>query len=199
MDKEKLFPPLALNEWEDSNNTLHLYFQIIGKIKLALNPPRNHWWHVPLYVSSRGITTGAVPYRGWNFSIDFDFIDNKVNIATSRGELREIELKDLSVADFYRAIRSHLSELGIELHMNTVPYDMPDISIQPFDLDVTHTAYDAEYVRRYWSILVQVNGIFHEFQGRFLGKCTPVHLFWHHMDLALTLFSGKKAPDRPDA
>jgi hypothetical protein len=199
MNKDELFPPLPLDEWEATYDTLHLYFQIVGKVKLALNPPRNHWWHIPLYISSRGITSRAIPYGDGNFSIDFDFIEDALKITTSRGQSRETKLEALSVADFYRAVSSHLSELDIDLHIKAVPYDTPDISTQPFEEDVTHASYDGEYVRRFWSILVQVNGIFQEFQGCFLGKCTPVHLFWHHMDLALTLFSGKMAPERPDA
>jgi len=199
MNKDKLFPPLPLDEWEASNHTLHLFFQIVGKVKLALNPPRNHWWHIPLYVSSRGITSGIIPYGAWSFSMDFDFVDEVLNIATSKGQVLSTNLNGLSVADFYRSVCSHLEELGIDVHMKAVPYDMPDISTQSFDHDVTHNSFNGEYVRRYWSILVQINGVFQEFQGRFLGKCTPVHLFWHHMDLTLTLFSGKKGPDRPDA
>ena len=199
MKKDVILPPLPLDEWEATYNTLHIFFQIVGKVKLALNPPRNHWWHIPLYVSSRGVTTGSIPYGGWNFSMDFDFIDETMNIVTSRGHSRSLSLAGISVADFYKTVFSYLSELGIEAHIWTRPYDMPDTSEIPFETDTVHNTYDGEYVRKYWTILVQVNGVMQEFQGRFTGKCTPVHLFWHHMDLALTLFSGKKAPSRPEA
>jgi hypothetical protein len=199
MSKDTTLLPLPLDEWEATCNTLHLYLQVVGKIKLALNPPRNHWWHVPLYVSSRGLTTGPIPHEGWNFTLVFDFIDHALTTDTSRGQVKKIELKSLSVADFYRAVMSNLTELGISAVIRPVPYDMPDVSTTPFDADTAHASYDSAYVNKYWSILVQVNSVLQEFQGRFLGKCTPVHLFWHHMDLALTLFSGKKGPDRPDA
>jgi len=127
----KYLPVLSLDDWEDSNHALHLFFQIVGKIKLALNTPRNYWWHIPLYVSSRGITTESIPYEGWNFSIDFDFIDDVMRITTSNGETRETKLTGLSLSDFYKTMFSHLKKLGIKAQIKTLPYDMTDISTQP--------------------------------------------------------------------
>jgi hypothetical protein len=196
MKEIEYFPSLQLDEWESTNNTLHLYLQIIGKIRLALFPPKNHWWHVTLYVSSRGLTTGPIPYNSWNFTIEFDFINHSLNVITSKGQSVTIKLHNISVREFYQNVFSHLSELGIDARINAVPYDIPDMSTEPFDRDSKHKSYDQEYVQRFWSILVQVDSIFQEYRGRFNGKTTPVHLFWHHMDLAVTFFSGKKAPKR---
>jgi hypothetical protein len=199
MKEDEYFPPMPLDKWEGTYNTLHLYLQIIGKIRLALFPPKNHWWHVALYVSSRGLTTLPIPYRAFNFTIEFDFIDHSLVITTSKGQTERIRLQNLTVAEFYRGVVSRLSDLGIDAPIKAVPYDVPDVSTEPFEKDTTHASYDGEYVRRFWSVLVGVDSIFGEFRGHFLGKSTPVHLFWHHMDLALTFFSGKKAPEREGA
>jgi hypothetical protein len=196
MKEDEYFPPLPLERWESTYNTLHLYLQIVGKIRLVLFPPQNHWWHVTLYVSSRGLTTRPIPCRDFNFTIEFDFIDHSLVITTSRGQIERIKLQNLPVAEFYRRIFSHLSDLGIDTRIKAVPHAVPDVSIEPFEKDTTHASYDGEYVKRFWSVLVGVDSIFQEFRGHYLGKSTPVHFFWHHMDLALTLFSGKKAPER---
>lgn len=194
--KQELFPALPLEEWEDSKNTLHLFLQIVGKIRLGTFPKKNHWWHVPFYVSTRGLTTGPIPYKGIMFEIEFDFIDHVLQISSSDGSVRDIVLVDnLSVAEFYKQLFSHLSELGIDVTIKAVPYDIPGVT-EPFASDSQHASYDKDYVNRFWRILVQVDSIFQEFRGRFIGKSTPVHLFWHHMDLALTRFSGRPAPER---
>ena len=197
-DNNKIFPPLPLDEWRATKNTLHLYLQIVGKIRLTLFPRLNHWWHVPFYVSTRGLTTRPIPFSNGNFEIEFDFIEHKLKIATSGGERREFVLHDgLTVAEFYRQIFENLSALGIEAQIKAIPYEAP--SKTPFAEDTENKSYDKEYVGRFRQILVGVNDIFEEFRASFIGKSTPVHLFWHSFDLALTRFSGKKVAPREGA
>ncbi|HEY0428670.1 MAG TPA: DUF5996 family protein [Pyrinomonadaceae bacterium] len=192
------FPPLPLEDWRATKNTLHLYLQIVGKIRLALFPRLNHWWHVPFYVSTRGLTTRPIPYKNGNFEIEFDFVEHKLKILTSAGARCEFDLRDgLTVADFYRQIFENLSAHGIEAKIWAVPYEAP--SKTPFAENTENKSYDKEYIERFRRILVGVNDIFEEFRGRFTGKSTPVHLFWHSFDLALTRFSGKPAPVRAEA
>jgi hypothetical protein len=197
-DKENAFPPLPLGEWRATKNTLHLYLQIVGKIRLSLFPRLNHWWHVPFYVSTRGLTTRPIPYASGNFEIEFDFIEHALKISTNQGERREFALADgLTVADFYQKVFENLAALGIEAKIRAVPYEAP--SKTPFAEDTENKSYDKEYVERFRRILVSVDAVFEEFRGRFTGKSTPVHLFWHSFDLALTRFSGKPAPVREEA
>ncbi|MET0752322.1 MAG: DUF5996 family protein [Pyrinomonadaceae bacterium] len=197
-DKEKAFPPLPLDAWRPTKDTLHLYLQIIGKIRLTLFPRLNHWWHVPFYVSTRGLTTRPIPYKSGNFEIEFDFIEHKLKITTSAGERREFDLQEgLSVAEFYKKVFENLSALGIEAKIRAVPYEAP--SKIPFAKNTENKSYDKEYIERFRQILVSVNDILEEFRARFTGKSTPVHLFWHSFDLALTRFSGKPAPVREEA
>lgn len=196
--KETAFPPLPLEEWKRTKNTLHLYLQIVGKIRLGLFPRLNHWWHVPFYVSTRGLTTRPIPYKNGNFEIEFDFIEHKLKIFTSGGERREFQLRDdLTVAEFYQKVFENLATLGIETKIKAKPYEAP--SATPFAEDTENKFYDKEYIERFRRILIGVNDIFEEFRGRFTGKSTPVHLFWHSFDLALTRFSGKSAPVRDEA
>ena len=185
-------PPLPPDAWESSKQTLHLYAQIVGKIRMALMPERNHWWHVTLYVSSRGLTTRPIPYNGMTFEIMFDFIDHNLIVATNHGESRSMALHGQPVAEFYAELFSMLGSLGIDVAIRALPYDTQ--STIPFAEDHEHASYDAEYVRRYWEILSWIEGVFWEFNGRFVGKTTPVHLFWHSFDLATTRFSGRPAP-----
>jgi len=197
-DKESAFPPLPLDEWRATKNTLHLYLQIVGKIRLATFPRLNHWWHVPFYVSTRGLTTRPIPYASGNFEIEFDFIEHALRILTNQGDERSFALEDgLTVADFYRQVFENLAVLGIEAKIRAVPYEAP--SKTPFAEDTENKSYDKEYIERYRRILIGVNDVFEEFRGRFTGKSTPVHLFWHSFDLALTRFSGKPAPVRAEA
>lgn len=193
-DMNLVFPTLPIEEWEDTKNTLHLFLQIVGKIRLALFPRMNHWWHVTLYVSPRGITTRPIPYRQLIFEIEFDFIDHELVISSSDGRKSSFGLSSLSVSDFHKKVFTSLSDLGIEVSIIVVPYDVP-FSKEPFETDSDHASYDKEYVNRFWRILVGVNSIFEEFRGRFIGKSTPVQLYWHHTDLALTRFSGRRAPE----
>ena len=192
------FPSLPLAEWKPTKNTLHLYLQIVGKIRLGLFPRQNHWWHVPFYVSLRGLTTRPIPYKDGNFEIEFDFLDHQLKLSTSGGERREFDLHDnLTVAEFYERVFDNLSALGIEAKIKAVPYETP--SKIPFAQDTANKSYDKEYVEKFHRILVSVNDIFEEFRGRFIGKSTPVHLFWHSFDLALTRFSGKQVTPREGA
>ncbi|MDX5420356.1 MAG: DUF5996 family protein [Hymenobacteraceae bacterium] len=192
------FPPLPLEEWEPAKETLHLYFQIIGKIRLALMPRRNHWWNVTLYVSARGMSTHPIPCRFFTFEIEFDFIDHQLVIRTSTGAAERIDLQDgLSVSGFYTSVMKALKVLGIEVQIQAKPYDLK--SKIPFAEDHEHANYNPEQVNRYWRTLVTVDQVLKEFSGRFYGKTCPVHLYWHHMDLTVTRFSGKSIPVNPDA
>jgi Family of unknown function (DUF5996) len=193
IDKDKIFPPLPLEEWKSTKNTLHLFLQIIGKIRLALFPPLNHWWHVSLYLSPRGLTTRTIPYSLNNFEIELDLINHAVVVSTSNGLQKSFAVNDgLTVADFYKKLFSILSELGINVEIKALPYKT--FSREPFETDIINSSYNKEYIERFMNVLSAVNNIFEEFHGRFLGKSTPVHLFWHSFDLALTRFSGKVAP-----
>lgn len=189
---DQLLPPLPLEAWEDSKQTLHLYAQIVGKIRMTLMPERNHWWHVTLYVSARGLTTRPIPYNNMTFEIIFDFIDHNLVVTTSQGESRSFSLRGQPVAEFYTELFATLTALGIYVTIRAIPYDLPDTP--PFAEDYQHASYDRDYVRRFWEILSWIDGVFWEFNGRFVGKTTPVHLFWHSFDLAMTRFSGRPAP-----
>lgn len=189
------FPEIPLEAWRPTKNTLHLYCQIVGKIRLAMHPWLNHWWHVPLYVTPRGLSTHTIPYAGGDFDIEFDLGEHVLRIQTSRNQIEDFALYDgLSVADFYSSIFANLAKIGISPEINPVPYEAP--STTPFDEDSENKSYDKEYVERFHRTLVTVDGLLTKFRGRFIGKSTPVHMFWHSFDLALTRFSGKRAPAR---
>ena len=197
-EKETAFPPLPLEEWKQTKNTLHLYLQIVGKIRLALFPPMNHWWNVPLYVSTRGLTTRPIPFGYGNFEIEFNFVEHQLKIITSGGEEKSFALEDgLTVADFYHQTFENLAALGVKAKIRAEPYEAA--SKIPFPEDTENKSYDKEYIERFRRVLIGVNDILEEFRGRFTGKSTPVHLFWHSFDLALTRFSGKPAPAREGA
>lgn len=192
------FPSLSLDEWEPTRDTLQLYAQIIGKIRLKLAPRRNHWWHVPFYITTTGLTTSAIPYGDQVVAFDFSFIDHQLEITTSSGQKEIIPLRDgLSVAQFYRAVFDSLDRLGIEVEIVALPFDT--ISTIPFALDEDHNAYDRDYVYRYWQVLIRAHNILQRFAARYQGKTSPVHLFWHSFDLAVTRFSGRAAPVSPEA
>lgn len=192
------FPDIPLSAWKPTKNTLHLYCQIVGKIRLAMHPRLNHWWHVPLYVSPRGLTTRRIPYSDGSFEIEFDLIDHRLVITASNGSREDFALYDgLSVADFYSSVFSNLAKLGINPDIRPIPYEAP--STTPFPDDTENASYDKEYVQRFHQTLVAVDDVLEEFRGRFVGKSTPVHLFWHSFDLALTRFSGKRVPVREGA
>jgi hypothetical protein len=200
MSNSSIFPTLPLEEWEDTKNTLHLYLQIIGKIRLKTFPKMNHWWHVPFYITSRGIATRPIPHEDLQFEMSFDFIDHVFSISTTEGQRKNITLKDgLSVSEFYTQVFTHLDKLGIHPKIWAVPYDIPEISDVPFQEDTTHKSYDREHVTRFWSILYQLDSVFQEFRGKFTGKSTPPHIFWHHFDFTVTRFSGRSAAVREGA
>jgi hypothetical protein len=200
MSNNSIFPASPIEEWEDTKNTLHLYLQIIGKVRLKTFPKMNHWWHVPFYVNSRGITTRPIPYEDLQFEMSFDFVDHVFLISTSEGQVKSVALRDgLSVSEFYNQVFTHFDKLGIHPTIWAVPYDVPEISNVPFKEDTIHKSYDREYVTRFWSILYQVDSVFQAFRGKFIGKSTPPHIFWHHFDLAVTRFSGRSAAVREGA
>lgn len=188
-----MLPQLPLAKWEDTKITLHLFMQIVGKIRLMLFPKTNHWWHVPLYVSCRGLSTRPIPYAGRWFEIYFDFIDHRLHVVCSDGRQESFSLEGQSVAGFYQALFDILKKIDVQVSIIAKPYDVPFSSI-PFAQDTTHASYDPQWVTKYWQTLGFVNSTFEVFRARFIGKSAPVHLFWHHADLALTRFSGKKAP-----
>jgi hypothetical protein len=188
------WPALPLDAWQDTRDTLHMWTQIVGKVRLALSPLINHWWEVPLYVSARGLTTSAIPYRSGVFEAEFDFLDHNLVIRTSEGPIRVIPLVPRSVADFYKEFMGALASLGIEVKIWRMPVEIPNPIA--FDRDAQHASYDREYAFRFWRILVVVNTIFEEFRSGFIGKNSPVHFFWGSFDLAVTRFSGRRAPPR---
>jgi hypothetical protein len=174
-----------------------MWTQVVGKIRLSLSPKVNHWWHTALYVSSRGITTSPIPYGSHTFELTFDFIDHALVVQTSEGMTRYVALYPRAVADFYRELMAVMRSVGIEVRINPTPQEVPN----PIncDVDTEHHSYDQEYAHRWWLILLQTSTVLQEFRGRFIGKCSPVHFWWGSFDLAVTRFSGRRAPERPGA
>src|SRR5438876_8777038 len=191
------WPLLPLEEWEETYHTLHMWTQIAGKVRLALSPLMNHWWEVPLYVNALGLTTSPIPYRGEIFEIQFDFVHHQLIIQTSQGLSTTIALEPRSVADFYREFMAALRSLDIAVKIWTSPVEVPNPI--PFEQDSEHASYDADSVNRFWRILFLADTIFKEFRSSFLGKSSPVHFFWGSFDLAVTRFSGRRAPEREGA
>ena len=185
-------PALALSAWQESKMTLHLYAQIIGKIRLALMPARNHWWHVPLYLYARGFTTRPMPYGARRVQISLDFIEHSCVIQVDDGAHSAFALGRRSVAQFYHALFAALAALGIEVHIQPQPYDLPNQA--PFPHHHAPAPYDRTYIHRFWQILAWIEPVFWQFNGDFSGKTSPIHLFWHSLDLAVTRFSGRAAP-----
>jgi len=197
LDPSKAWPALPLSEWADTYATLHMWSQMVGKARLALSPRVNHWWEVPLYVSARGLTTSPIPYKKGVFEAEFDFIEHKLDIRTSNNETHTLRLAPRSVADFYAEFLEALRSLEVHAKIWAMPVEIPN-PIR-FDQDRQHASYDPEYAQRFWRILVTVDSIFKEFRSRFLGKVSPVHFFWGSFDLAVTRFSGRRAPERSGA
>jgi len=189
------WPELPYAAWQDTAQTLHLWTQMVGKVRLALTPWLNHSWHVALYVTARGLTTSPMPWRGGDVQIDFDFIDRVLWLRTSSGHFRQVMLQPMSVAEFYAAVMIALNELGVTVSIHTMPCEIPDCI--PFDEDTVHKAYDPEYARRFWRVLLSAHDVFAKFRTGFLGKVSPVHFFWGSFDLAVTRFSGRTAPRHP--
>jgi hypothetical protein len=189
------WPTLPLDAWSETYATLHMWTQIVGKVRLAQSPWMNHSWHVTLYVTARGFTTSPVPYGSRTFQIDFDFVDHQLTVQSSDGRTGCIALETQSVAAFYANLMEEMRKLDLHVNIYLKPNEVPE-PIR-FDQDETHQAYDGEYANRFWRILVQADRVFKEFRGRFIGKCSPVHFFWGAPDLAVTRFSGRRAPEHP--
>ena len=194
MSHSESWPPLPLHEWRNTYRTLHMWTQIVGKIRMALSPPMNHWWHVALYVNSRGLTTGPIPYAPGVFEIQFDFQKGALLISTSEGPGASRPLRAESVASFHGGLFEALASLGIAVRINLMPQEVPDAV--PFDQDFANSSYDPRYANRLWRILVSSAKVLQRFRARFIGKCSPVHFFWGSFDLACTRFSGRPAPAR---
>ena len=190
--QQEQWPELAFENWKDTIATLHLWTQIVGKIRLTQMPWLNHSWHVALYVSANGLTTGSIPYPAGVFQIDFDFIHHVLHITTSAGGNEKVELYPRSVADFYRELFEKLRLVNIDASISTGPNEV-DPAI-PFEKDETHQSYDAERVHDFYLSLVKIHNVFTKFRARFTGKCSPVHFFWGSFDMAVTRFSGRPAP-----
>jgi hypothetical protein len=188
-------PALAYDEWRDTQATLHRWTQVVGKIRLMQTAWVNHSWHVPLYLTSRGLTTTPIPHGSRTFEIAFDFIDHQLRIETSDGGIETLQLAPRTVADFYLDLFARLETLGIAVTIRTMPSEIPDAI--PLDQDRRHGSYDAEQVGRFWHALARADQVFKAFRSRFIGKCSPVHFFWGSFDLAVTRFSGRRAPPHP--
>jgi hypothetical protein len=189
------WPTLPLDAWKDTYTTLHLWTQIVGKVRLAKSPWLNHSWHTTLYVTARGLSTSLIPYGTRTFDIEFDFIAHRLDIRSNDGRERTVPLQPQSVATFYALVMEALDSLELHVEIQRKPNEVAD-PIR-FDRDEVHRSYDPEYAQRFWQVLVQADRVFKIFRGRFVGKCSPVHFFWGAPDLAVTRFSGKTAPLHP--
>jgi hypothetical protein len=189
------WPALAVADWAGTRDTLHMWTQIVGKIRLASAPMVNHWWQVPLYVSPRGLTTSAVPRGRQSFDMEFDFLEHRLRIRSSAGGRRDVALEPAPVAAFYRQVMAAMDELGLPVTIRTTPSEVEPAV--PFDRDHAERAYDPEHARLFWGQLLQADRVLTEFRSRFIGKVSPVHLFWGGLDLACTRFSGRPAPRHP--
>ena len=193
----EIWPALPLEAWRPTYHNLHMWTQIVGKVRLALTPKTNHWWNVPLYVTARGLTTSPIPYGKDAFEIQFDFIDHKLLIDRCDGLQKSLPLRPKTVAEFYQQFMSTLDGMGIDVVIYPKPVEVPNPI--PFAEDHLYKAYDADAAFRCWRILLTCDWVFKEFRARFLGKSSPVHFFWGSFDLAVTRFSGRRAPERPGA
>ncbi|MGH7501794.1 MAG: DUF5996 family protein [Longimicrobiales bacterium] len=189
------WPALPLEDWRDTCETLHMWTQIVGKTRLSLAPMVNHWWQVPLYVSARGLTTSRIPHDEHGFEIEFDLVGHELTIAADDGARWSMKLEPRSVANFYDEYMAGLHGLGLDVRIWPHPVEVQEPI--PFPEDETHQSYDAAAANRFWRALAQADRVLHEFRGRFIGKCSPVHFFWGGFDLACTRFSGRPAPVHP--
>jgi hypothetical protein len=190
------WPSIPVGSWESTRDTLQLYLQVVGKVRMANEPLANHWWNVPLYLSARGLTTSLVPHRsGRSFEIVLDLVDHRLDVETTDGQVRSLPLEPRPVADFHRWLLSMLDELGVATEIWPVPVEIADAI--PFADDHVHGSYDADAVHRFWLALVQMARVLAVFRSRFVGKASPIHVFWGALDLAHTRFSGRVAPPHP--
>ena len=188
-------PSLHYDEWKDTCETLHMWTQVVGKIRMVKTPPINHLWHVPLYITSRGLGTSPIPDGSRTFDIDFDFIDHRLLITTTEGQRWQLDLRPMSVAEFYERVMAELAQLGIDAHFDTAPSEVQNPI--PFERDRSHASYDASAASRFWHVLVFSCKVMTRFRSAFIGKVSPVHFFWGGFDLAVTRFSGRVAPIHP--
>ena len=196
-DQPECWPTLPLDSWKDTYATLHMWTQIVGKVRLRLTPLVNHWWNVPLYVTARGLSTSRIPYGERAFEIWFDFIRHQLGIETSDGVMRTLPLVPRSVADFYQEFMKTLRSAGIDVKIWPMPVEIPNPIA--FDQDHVHASYDPDSVEKFWRILLSADAVFHYFRAGFIGKSSPVHFFWGSFDLAVSRFSGRRAPERAGA
>lgn len=192
---DQVWPALPFIGWQDTCSTLHMWTQVVGKIRLALEPMVNHWWQVPLYVTATGLTTSPMPYGARSVQIDFDFCRHTLDIVTSDRRRAEIGLAPMTVAEFYDRTMRVLHDLGIDVSIWTMPVEVADAI--PFERDTQHQSYDADAVHRFWRAMVQIDRVMKQFRASFTGKVSPVHFFWGSFDLAVTRFSGRTAPPHP--
>lgn len=192
MSKKPVWPDLPLAAWSETCDTLQLWTQIVGKVRIALTPLLNHWWNASFLVTARGLTAIAMPYAGRTLDITFDFTNHRLLIEASDGRVENIGLKAMAVADFYNEFLQRLRRLGIDIHIWTMPGEIENAL--PFDKDRIHAQYDEVYAQKFWMALLQANRVMNEFRARFIGKASPVHFFWGSFDLAVTRFSGRTAP-----
>ena len=196
-DQPECWPALALDSWKDTYATLHMWTQVVGKVRLRLTPLVNHWWNVPFYVTARGLTTSRIPYGQRAFEVGFDFIRHQLVLETSDGIVKTVPLAPRSVAEFYGEFMEMLRSAGIAVKIWRMPVEIPNPVA--FDQDEVHCSYDPAAVGGFWRILLSVSAVFTQFRSEFIGKCSPVHFFWGSFDLAVTRFSGRRAPERPGA
>lgn len=189
------WPELHYADWAETCETLHMWTQIVGKVRLAKAPLINHWWQVPLYVTSRGLGTSAIPDGARYFQIDFDFVDHRLSVTASDGSDHAFKLEPVTVAIFYGRVMHALDDLGIHARITTTPQEVQDPI--PFEMDDRHRSYDPEAANRFWRALVLIDRVLTEFRSRFIGKVSPVHFFWGGFDMAVTRFSGREAPEHP--
>jgi Family of unknown function (DUF5996) len=195
-ERLSIWPALPYEEWRETCATLHLWLQIIGKIRVVQCPWVNHSWHVALRVTATGLTTGLIPCEAGSLQIDFDFVEHRLLMRVTGADAVSLPLEPQTTAVFYRKVMDALQSLGVRITIHTTPNELPDPVI-PLDKDEVHRAYDAQYAHRYWRVLVQAERVFEAFRARFIGKCSPVHFFWGSADLAVTRFSGRTAPEHP--
>ena len=196
-DQPECWPSLPLDSWKETYATLHMWAQMVGKVRLALTPLVNHWWNVPLYVTPRGLATSRIPYEEKAFELRFDFIEHQLVLETSTGLVKTLALAPRSVAEFYQDLMAMLRSGGIEVKIWRMPVEIPNPI--PFDQDRVHASYDPEFVERFWRSLLSVDAVFSQFRAGFIGKCSPVHFFWGSFDLAVSRFSGRRTAERPGA
>jgi len=197
VDQPECWPSLPLDSWKDTCATLHMWTQIVGKVRLRLTPLVNHWWNVPLYVDARGLTTSRIPYGQRAFELRFDFIRHQLLLQTTDGIVKSLPLAPRPVVEFYEEFMEMLRSAGIEVKIWRMPVEVPNPI--PFDEDRVHRSYDPKAAEKFWRILLSADSVFNQFRADFIGKCSPVHFFWGSFDLAVTRFSGRRAPARPGA